>query len=62
MEATRERQPRVGLTCDCEPALNDRQVFGFCRRGCLMLEAVVEDEINQRAMAFIAVYPSSKLA
>lgn len=57
MEATRLPQPQVGLTYDCDPTLNDCEVFEFCRQGYLMLEAVVEDEINQRMMEYIAAHP-----
>ena len=57
MEATRLLQPQVGLTYDCDPTLNDYEVFEFCRQGYLMLEAVVEDEINQRMMEYIAAHP-----
>ena len=57
METTILKQAQVGQTYDCEPTLNDQQVFKFCRQGYLMLEAVVGDDINQRMMEFIAQHP-----
>ena len=36
----------IGGTYDCEPTLNDQEVFEFCRKGYLVLEGVVEDEVN----------------
>ena len=44
---------RYGPTFDCEPTLNDEQVLDFCRQGYLVLERVVEEEVNNRMMAFI---------
>ena len=35
-------------THDCEPTLNDCEVLDFCRKGVLMLEGVVPDEINPK--------------
>ena len=57
METTILKQAQVGQTYDCEPTLNDQQVFEFCRQGYLLLEAVVGDDINQRMMEFIAQHP-----
>lgn len=47
----------IGGTYDCEPTLNDQQVFEFCRKGYLVLEGVVEDEVNQRMMDFVDEHP-----
>ena len=38
---------------DCPPTLTDRQVLDFCRNGYLMLEGVVSDEVNRRAVEFM---------
>ena len=38
-------QTKIGGTYDCEPTLNDQEVFEFCRKGYLVLEGVVEDEL-----------------
>lgn len=43
-------------TADCEPTLNDNQVLDFCRKGFLMLEAVVPKEINRRSVEFIEAH------
>ena len=40
-------------THDCEPTLNDSQVLDFCRKGVLMLDGVVPDEINQRVIEYL---------
>ena len=45
---------QFGLPYDCEPTLNDAQVFDFCRKGYLILEGVVDDDVNRRMMAFAA--------
>lgn len=37
---------------DCTPTMTDTQVVEFCRRGYLLFEGVVPDEINQRAVAY----------
>ena len=47
----------IGGTYDCEPTLNDQQVFEFCRKGYLALEGVVEDEVNHRMMDFVDEHP-----
>ena len=39
----------VGQTYDCAPFMTDEQVWDFCRRGYLLLEAAVDDEINRVA-------------
>ena len=38
---------------DCEPTLNDSQVLEFCKRGFLMLEGAVSDEVNRRTIDFL---------
>ena len=48
-------------TYSCEPTLNDTQVIGFCKRGFLMLEGVVPDEINQRTLEFAHEHPTLQL-
>ena len=50
-------QPQIGLPYYCEPTLDDREVLDFCRKGYMVLEGVVEDEINSRMMAFIDQHP-----
>ena len=49
--------PHVGSVYDCEPTLNDQQVFEFCRNGYMILEGVVEDAVNRRMMAFVEAHP-----
>jgi hypothetical protein len=44
-------------TYDCAPTLTDSQVLEFCRRGFLMLEAVVPDEINRKVVEFFEEQP-----
>ena len=38
---------------DCEPTLNDNDVLELCKRGYIRLEAVVPDDVNARARAFL---------
>ena len=38
-------------TYECPPTLTDTQVLEFCKKGFLMLEGVVPDEINQRTLS-----------
>ena len=38
---------------DCEPTLSDGEVLDLCKRGYIRLEAVVPEEINVRARAFL---------
>lgn len=38
---------------DCEPTLTDSQVLEFCKRGFLMLEAVVGDDVNRRTVEYL---------
>ena len=45
-------------TYDCEPTMTDTQVLDFCRKGFLMLEAVVPDEVNKRACDYCELYAS----
>lgn len=40
-------------TFDCEPTLTDSQVLEFCRNGYLILEGVVDEETNQRTLAYL---------
>jgi hypothetical protein len=40
-------------TWDCEPTLTDSQVVDFCRNGYLLLEGVVPDDVNVRALAYL---------
>ena len=40
-------------TYDCEPTLTDSQVLEFCKKGFLMLEGVVPDEINRRTVDYL---------
>ena len=40
-------------TFDCDPTLTDSQVLEFCRTGYLILEGVVDDETNQRTLAYL---------
>ena len=40
-------------TYDCPATLTDSQVVDFCRRGYVMLEAVVPDEVNQRVVEWL---------
>ena len=44
---------------DCKPTLNDQQVMDFCRNGFLVLRSAVPDEINRRAIEFMAEHPDS---
>jgi hypothetical protein len=39
-------------THQCEPTLNDTQMLDFCKRGFLLLEGVVADDINRRTLEF----------
>ena len=47
----------IGGTYDCEPTLNDQEVFEFCRKGYMVLEGVVEDKVNRRMMDFVDEHP-----
>lgn len=42
---------------EIEPTLNDTQVLEFCKRGFLMLEDVVPDEVNRRVTDYISDHP-----
>ena len=44
---------------DCKPTLNDQQVMDFCRNGYLVLPSAVPDEVNRRAIEFMAEHPDS---
>ncbi len=47
-------------THDCQPTLTDTQVLEFCKRGFLMLEGVVPDDINQRTFDFLETHTSKE--
>jgi hypothetical protein len=47
-------------THDCEPTLNDTQVIDFCKKGFLMLDGVVSDEINQRTLEYVEANPTAE--
>ena len=40
-------------THDCKPTLDDQQVLDFCRKGYLVLEAVVPAEVNEQSCALM---------
>ena len=40
-------------TFDCDPTLTDHQMLEFCRRGYLLLQGVVLDEINQHTCDYL---------
>ena len=40
-------------TFDCEPTLTDTQVIEFLRKGYLMLEGVVDDDVNRMTTEFL---------
>ena len=46
------------ITYDCKPTLNDTQVVEFCKKGFLMLEGVVPDEVNRRTLEYLEANPS----
>ena len=46
---------------NCEPTLTDSQVLEFCRKGYLFFEAVVPQEVNERAFDFIAEHGQNPL-
>ena len=48
----------AGESYDCRPTLNDRQMVEFCRNGYVMLEGVVPDEVNRRAVEFLDEHDS----
>ena len=45
-------------TYECEPTLNDTQVIEVCKKGFLMLDGVVPEEINQRTLAYLEEHPT----
>jgi len=47
-------------TYDCEPTLTDTRVLEFCRQGYLLLEAVVPDHINQRAIEYLDAHADTR--
>ena len=44
----------MNRTHSCEPTMTDEDVVWFCRNGYWILEAVVPDEINRRALDYLA--------
>ena len=44
-------------THECEPTLNDTDVIEFCKKGFLLLEGVVSDELNRRTLEFVDQRP-----
>ena len=40
-------------TANCEPTLNDHDVWAFCKKGYHVLEGVVSDEINTKVLEFL---------
>lgn len=53
-------QDTITHTYDCEPTLNDAQVYEFCRKGYLKLEGVVDSDVNERTVAFCDKNPSGQ--
>ena len=47
-------------THSCAPTMTDDDVIWFCRNGYWILEGVVPDEINRRAMDFLDEHPISE--
>ena len=47
-------------TFDCEPTLTDSQVIEFCRRGYMVFEGVVPEEVNQRTTDFLEEHSGSE--
>ena len=45
-------------THSCRPGLRDSQVLEFCKQGFMVLEGVVPDAINRRAVDFLSRFPS----
>ena len=45
-------------TYDCQPTLNDTQVLEFCKKGFMVLEGVVPEEVNRRTLQFVDEIPS----
>ena len=45
-------------THSCRPGLRDTQVLDFCKKGYMVLEGVVPDEVNRRTVDFLDKYPS----
>ena len=56
MGTTTSALPQLGATYDCNPTLSDQEIFEFCLKGYLLLEGVVENEVNQRMMAFVKAH------
>jgi hypothetical protein len=47
-------------TYNCEPTLTDTQVLDFCKKGFLMLEGVVSEDINRRALDYLQEHPQGE--
>ena len=47
-------------TYECPPTLTDTQVLEFCKKGFLMLDGVVPDEINQRSLEYLTAHPDGE--
>ena len=47
-------------TYDCEPTLNDSDVLEFCKKGFLMLEGVVPEEINRKTLEYLETDSSAE--
>ena len=43
-------------TANCEPTLNDTQMWEFCKKGFLVLQGVVPDEINKKVLEFLEAH------
>ena len=44
---------RQGWSFDCDPSLTDSQVLEFCREGYILLPGVVDDDVNEKACAWL---------
>ena len=44
-------------TYECEPTLDDSEVLNFCKKGFLMFEGVVPDDVNRRTLDFLDASP-----
>ena len=47
-------------TYNCPPTLTDTQVLEFCKKGYLILEGVVPDEVNRRTVSYLDEHPHSE--
>ena len=46
-------------THSCDPTLDDLAVVEFCKKGYLLLEGVVPEDINRRTLEFVDAHPSN---